>query len=311
MMLGLNLRNINQYSMYFIIYPFFYLLSLLPYRVLYLIGDGVAFLLRKVIKYRVKVVDQNLAIAFPEKSMQERKQIAKAFYQQFTDSFLETIKLISISEKELNKRFTSNIQILNDLYKTGQSVQILTGHFFNWEFANLSVSKNSIYPFVAVYMPLENKAFNKLIYNMRSRFGSVMIPATNFKSQFHQYITKGDPYALVLAADQNPGKPLQSYWVPFFGKLVPFVKGPEKGGKLNNAAQVFAHFYRVKRGYYHLDFELLTTTPNDYADGTFTAKFVKVLEEKIRQAPFNYLWSHRRWKYNYDAALHEKLLVKE
>ena len=296
--------------MYYIIYPIFYLLSLLPWRVLYFISDGIAFLLRKLIKYRVKVVAQNLAIAFPEKSIQERNKIAKDFYQQFTDSFIETIKLISISEKELNKRFSANIAVLNDLYQTGQSVQVLTGHFFNWEFANLSISKDSQYPFLVVYMPLENKAFNKLIYDMRARFGSVLIPATNFRSQFHQYINNGDPYALVLAADQNPGKPLQSYWIPFFGKLTPFVKGPEKGGKLNNAAQVFAHFYRVKRGFYQLDFELITTRPNEYAEGALTASFAKMLEAKIKQQPVNYLWSHRRWKYNYDASLHEKLVVK-
>lgn len=310
---GWSLR-INEYIMskilYFIFYCFFYLISLLPWRVLYFISDGIAFLLRKVIKYRVGVVNHNLAIAFPEKSIEERSKIAKAFYQQFTDSFIETIKLISISEKEFNKRFISNIEILNDLYKTGQSVQIVTGHFFNWEFANLGASKDILYPFIVVYMPLGNAFFNKLIFDMRARFGSVLIPATSFRSQFHQHVSKGNSYALVLAADQNPGNPLQAYWTPFFGKLTPFVKGPEKGGKLNNTAQVFAHFYRTKRGHYKLDLELITTTPNDFKEGALTAVFVKVLEDKIRQEPVNYLWSHRRWKYNYDAALHENLLVK-
>ena len=312
MMHGLNLRMIklNGPCMYKLFYSIFYVISLLPWRVLYFISDGISFILRRIVKYRVDVVDKNLAIAFPEKTIQERKKIAKDFYQQFTDSFIETIKLISLSEKELNKRFVSNIEVLNDLYKTGQPVQLLTGHFFNWEFANLGASNKSLYPFLVVYMPLKNKFFNKLIYDMRARFGSVLIPATNFRTQFHQYVTKGEPYALILAADQNPGNPLQSYWIPFFGKLTPFVKGPEKGGKLNNAAQVFAHFYRVKRGYYQLDFELITTSPNYYKDGELTALFVKVLEEKIKQKPLNYLWSHRRWKYDYDAALHENLVVK-
>jgi KDO2-lipid IV(A) lauroyltransferase len=295
--------------MYFIIYSLLYLVSLLPWRVLYIFSDGVAFLLKHVIKYRVNVVNQNLAIAFPHKTEKERKQIATRFYQQFTDSFIETIKLLSISDKTFEKRFTSNVHVLNDLYATGQSVQIMAGHFFNWEFANWGVAKYGKYPFIGVYMPLSNKAFNKIIYNLRARYGSILIPATNFRSQFHKYANEG-PYAMALAADQNPGNPLQAYWVNFFGRLTPFVKGPEKGAKLNNTAQVFVHFYRTKRGYYHSEYEVMTTSPNYFNDGQLTALYVKVLEDKIKLNPSNYLWSHRRWKYTYDAAIHVQLVVK-
>jgi KDO2-lipid IV(A) lauroyltransferase len=295
--------------MYFVIYSLLYLISLLPWRVLYIFSDGIAFLLKHVIKYRVDVVHQNLIIAFPNKTEKERKQIAYDFYQQFTDSFIETIKLLSISDKTFQKRFTSNVEVLNNLYPTGQSVQIMAGHFFNWEFANWGVAKYGKYPFLAVFMPLSNKVFSKLIYDLRARYGSILIPATNFRSQFHKYANEGS-YAMALAADQNPGNPLQAYWVNFFGRLTPFVKGPEKGAKLNNTAQVFVHFYRTKRGYYHSQYELMTISPNYFKDGQLTAIYVKVLEEKIKANPSNYLWSHRRWKYTYDAALHENLLVK-
>jgi KDO2-lipid IV(A) lauroyltransferase len=295
--------------MYFVIYSLLYLISLLPWRVLYIFSDGIAFLLKHVIKYRVDVVHQNLIIAFPNKTEKERKQIAYDFYQQFTDSFIETIKLLSISDKTFQKRFTSNVEVLNNLYPTGQSVQIMAGHFFNWEFANWGVAKYGKYPFLAVFMPLSNKVFSKLIYDLRARYGSILIPATNFRSQFHKYANEGS-YAMALAADQNPGNPLQAYWVNFFGRLTPFVKGPEKGAKLNNTAQVFVHFYRTKRGYYHSHYELMTISPNYFKDGQLTALYVKVLEEKIQANPSNYLWSHRRWKYTYDAALHENLLVK-
>ncbi len=295
--------------MYIIFYSLFYLISLLPWRLMYLISDFISFLLRKVIKYRLDVVHQNLAIAFPNKSKHEREKIAKDFYQQFTDSFIESIKLISISDKTFQKRFSSNIEVLNDLYQSGQSIQFMAGHFFNWEFANWGVAKYGKCPFLAVYMPLSNKGFNKLIYDVRAKYGTVLIPATSFRNQFPKYVSKGQ-YGLALAADQNPGNPLQAYWVDFFGKPTPFVKGPEKGAKLNNTAQVFVHFYRTKRGYYHSHYEVMTTSPNYFNDGQLTALYVKTLEEKIKQIPSNYLWSHRRWKYNYDAAVHEKLLVK-
>jgi KDO2-lipid IV(A) lauroyltransferase len=198
--------------------------------------------------------------------------------------------------------------VLNDLYKTGQNVQIMAGHFFNWEYANWGVAKYGQYPFIAVYMPLSNRFFDKLILQMRARFGSIMIPATQFKSQFHQYANKG-AYAMALAADQNPSNPMKAFWVPFFGKNTPFVKGPEKGAILNNTAQVFVHFYSTKRGYYHMEYTLMTTTPKEFKEGALTAMYVKILEEKIKLEPANYLWSHRRFKYDYDVSKHAALLV--
>jgi len=294
--------------MYFIIYSFCYLFSLLPWRIIYLLSDIATFILQRVVKYRVAVVQQNLAVAFPNKTILERKKIADEFYQQFTDSFIETFKLLSMSDKTFVKRFSSNAEVLNDLYATGQNVQIMAGHFFNWEFANWGVGKYSQYPFIAVYMPLSNPHFNKMILGLRKKYGSIMIPATNFRAQFQKFATKGR-YAMALAADQNPGNPLSAFWVPFFGQLTPFVKGPEKGAKLNNTAQVFVHFYRVKRGYYHSEYEVMTTSPNYFKDGQLTALYVKVLEEKIKQNPSNYLWTHRRWRYPYDATKHSNLVV--
>ncbi|MEI7588208.1 MAG: lipid A biosynthesis acyltransferase [Chitinophagia bacterium] len=294
--------------MYFIIYSFCYVFSLLPWRIMYLLSDLVAFILQRVVKYRVNVVQQNLAMAFPHKSIEERKKIMKDFYQQFTDSFIETFKLLSMSDKTFNKRFTSNADVLTDLYKTGQNVQIMAGHFFNWEFANWGAAKYGQYPFIGVYMPLSNPHFNKIILGVRKRYGSIMIPATNFRAQFQKFATEGR-YAMALAADQNPGNPLSAFWIPFFGHLTPFVKGPEKGAKLNNTAQVFVHFYRTKRGYYHSQYEIMTTSPNYFKDGQLTALYVKVLEEKIKQNPANYLWTHRRWRYPYDATKHSNLVV--
>lgn len=295
--------------MYLFIYIIVYLFSLLPWRVMYIISDFVAFLLQRVFKYRLAIVQQNLAIAFPKKTEKERQEIANEFYHQFTDSFIETFKLLSISDKNFDKRFTSNVEVLNNLYASKQSVQIMAGHFFNWEFANWGAAKYGKYPFIGVYMPLSNPYFNKIILKLRMRYGSIMIPATSFKTQFHKYATEGS-YAMALAADQNPGNPLSAYWLPFFGRLTPFVKGPEKGALLNNTAQVFVHFYRVKRGYYHSEYEVMTTSPNYFKDGQLTALYVKVLEEKIKLKPANYLWSHRRWRYEYDPKQHEKLLVQ-
>ncbi|MBW0163225.1 MAG: lysophospholipid acyltransferase family protein [Sediminibacterium sp. Gen4] len=293
--------------MYTLVSGLFYLLSRLPWWLLYLIGDGIYVLLYYVFGYRKKVVAANLLIAFPEKTAAERKQIEKKFYHNFVDTFIETIKLFSVSEKELRKRFICNIEVLNDLYAGDQNVQIVSGHYFNWEYANLGVAMDSKFPFVAVYMPLSNKVFDQLIYKFRTRFGTLLVPASEFKQNFHQYAR--NRYALALVADQNPGNPGKAYWTNFFSKPAPFARGPEKGAKMNNTAVVYAHFYKVKRGYYQLEFELITTKPHDFADGELTKLLVKKVEDSVRKIPDNYLWSHRRWKYSDQAEKYKHLMV--
>jgi len=294
--------------MYYILYAIFYLLSLLPWRILYIISDGFYGVLFYIIKYRKAVVFKNLKIAFPEKSEQEILQIAKAFYRNFTDTFIETIKLISVSEKTLKKRVQINAEVVNDLYQQGKNVQIHTGHFFNWEVGNLAMSlhmKN--YVFLGVYAPPKGEAMHRIIKRLRSKFGTVLIPSTSFRNTFHQYTKQ--PYVVGLVADQNPGDPNFAAWLPFFGKMTPFVTGPEKGAKRMDTAVVMMDFYKVKRGYYKIEYTLLTTEPKAMPEGEITKQLIAFIEAAIRKRPANYLWSHRRWKWEFDTEKHGHLVL--
>ena len=297
--------------MYYIIYPLLYLLSLLPWRVLYLLSDFAYLILYYISGYRKDVVMKNLSIAFPEKTEAERITIAKEFYRNLTDTFIETIKLLSVGDKEFAKRYTSNVEIVNAHFDSGINVTLLAGHFFNWEFVNLGEARYGKYPFVGVYMPVSNKAFDRIMFNMRKRYGTILIPAVDFKTRFQEYLTNVDGrYALALAADQNPGNPAKAHWIKFFGRLTPFVPGPEKGAKLDNTAVFFGHFYKVKRGYYHTQLELLTTTPQEFENGKLTELYVACVEKAIRLKPANYLWSHRRWKWEFEEEKYGSLVIK-
>ncbi|MBN9298685.1 MAG: lipid A biosynthesis acyltransferase [Filimonas sp.] len=291
--------------MYYIVYGLLYLVSLLPFRVLYFISDIFYYLLYYVIGYRKDVVMNNLKIAFPEKTDAERLKIARKFYSQFVDNFIEMLKLLSISKKTLEKRFKVNIEVLNDLKGKIDKVQVVTGHYFNWEFANSAVGHTSLFPFIVVYMPVKNKVFDKLVYKLRSRFGTILVPATAFRTNFHQYIK--DEYALILVADQNAGHVDNAYWLPFFGKMAPFVRGPERGAIKNNTAVIYAHFYPYKRGYYTAKLELITTTPREYAEGELTKILVKKVEDSVKEIPSSYLWTHKRWKWEFDPTKHKAL----
>lgn len=294
--------------LYYIIFPFFFLLSLLPLRVLYLLSNVIYFLVYYVFGYRKEVVFKNLSIAFPEKSEQEKIKIAKEFYGLFIDTFIETIKLISISKKQFLKRFEFDASILNELQKSQQPIQLHTGHFFNYEFVNLGFAiYKGTYKWLGIYSALSNPAFNKIMYNMRSKFGTTLISSKEFRSSFHQYTN--EPYLLGLAADQSTSNPLNAYWIYFFGRKTAFIKGPEKGARAMNTAVVMVYTYPIKRGYYKVETSLLTSDPNSMPLGSITKSLANFLEEKIKQHPANYLWSHKRWKHEYDAVKYKDLTV--
>ena len=154
--------------MYYIVYGFLWLFSLLPLRILYVLGDGFYILVYYIIKYRRDIVMNNLLIAFPEKTEQERIAIAKKFYHNLLDMFIETIKMISASDKFIAKRVKANWEVVNAIYSSGKSVQLQLGHNFNWEWANNVFVNETSFKLLAVYMPITNKIFEKLFYSARS-----------------------------------------------------------------------------------------------------------------------------------------------
>lgn len=294
--------------LYYIIFPIFYLLSLLPLKVLYFLGDGIYALVYYVFGYRKKVVMSNLTIAFPNKTEKEKIRIAKNFYHRFIDTFIETIKLISISRKEFLRRLDFDPSLLNELLETGQSIQLHSGHFFNYEFMNLGFSiYKKEHVWLGVYAELGNKAFDKIILDMRGKFGTTLVSTKDFRAKFHQYTSK--PYILGLAADQNTHNPHNAYWTTFFGIKTPFILGPEKGAKAMNTAVVMVYIYSVKRGYYKMETSLLTTTPKETEKGFITNALAKFIEQKVQEHPENYLWSHKRWKHQFDAEKFGHLVV--
>jgi KDO2-lipid IV(A) lauroyltransferase len=282
--------------MYYLGYVPLYILSLLPWFVMYRISDFLTFLVYNVFSYRKSVVMANLAIAFPEKTMEERRKIAKDFYRLLMDTIVETIKLISLSKEGVMKKFTGDASVINEVMDRGRNLTVLAMHNFNWEIVNHNVSMQLKYPFIGVYMPLTNKFFERLIADMRTRYGTIIIPAPKFKTDFVKYAHSH--HILALVADQNPGNPNNAYWVPFFGKLTPFVKGPEKGARLNETAVLFGHFFPLRRGHYTFEWKIPTYNAAELPEGELTKMYVAYVEECIRKHPANYLWSHRRWKYS-------------
>ncbi len=286
--------------MYYLVYGILYLFSLLPMFILYGISDFAYFIICHVLGYRKKVVMHNLSIVFPEKSIAEKKRIARKFYRNLTDTFIETIKLISISEKKFRKMASIDLTAAIEMAGKGKSVQFMAGHQFNWELANWLIAAQMPIPFVGVYMKIKNPAINKIFFDLRAKKGTMLVAATEFRNKMHQLLNT--QYSIGLAADQNPGTHSAANWLYFFGKPTPFVSGPDKAAIRNGCAVIYVKMVKLKRGQYRFDTLVLAENGAELVEGELTRRYRDKLEEMIRERPDNYLWSHRRWKAPYQNA---------
>ncbi|HXB91137.1 MAG TPA: hypothetical protein VNU72_02565 [Puia sp.] len=283
--------------MYYLLHGFLYLVSLLPMRALYFLSDVFYAIIYYVLGYRKKVVMDNLQKAFPEKSHAEHIRIAKKFYHNFIDSFIEVVKLISASDAFLQRRFTVDLGELNEIYKTGKSCQLHLGHTFNWEWGQLVLSRLTKYKILVVYMPIGNKVFERLFYWLRTRSGNDFLPASIMREAMASYRDK--QYLLGLVADQSPGSMHSAYWVTFLGRLTPFASGPEKGARSSGLPVFFASIEKPRRGYYHARVRMACPDAGILEEGELTRRYVHYLEGVIRSQPDMWLWSHRRWKHGW------------
>lgn len=280
-----------------LVYVVLFGVSLLPLRVLYGLSDALTFLNFHLIGYRKQIVLSNLDCAFPEKSIQEKRRIAKKFYSNFFDTLVESVKLISSDNRLIDRMFVVDPDMLKIFRSTRKNIQIHAMHNFNWEIVNLGAAREFNLPFLGVYQPITNPFFEALFKKIRTRTGTVLIPANDFKNNFLPYQDK--QYVIALVADQNPGHPAKAWWANFFGRPAPFVRGPETAAISRDNLVVFANFYKLKRGVYTFEAELFTDDTSTLREGEMTLKYIQYLERIIRLRPDNYLWSHRRWKHPY------------
>lgn len=283
-----------------IVYTLFYTLSLLPFRILYGMADIGYVLLYYIIRYRRGVVRKNLVTAFPEKSIDDIKTIERKFYHWFCDYFLEAIKLLSISEKELRRRFTIiNSEEVEQCFQEGQDVAAILGHYCNWEWLscvgmNLPPERET----GLIYHPLRNKTFDYLFRKLRSHErNSHVIPKKDILRYVVTKKREGVRNICGYISDQGPKWTNIHLWLPFLNhEYTPVFTGGERIMRKMNNAVFYVEMSRPKRGYYTATYKLITREPNSLPADDITRHFFCLLEETIRQEPAFYLWSHNRWK---------------
>lgn len=255
------------------------------------------FILYRLLGYRRKVVFGNLRNSFPEKSDAEIEQLGKKYYHHLCDLTLETFKTLTISKKNMLKhcRFSDEaLSILNKLAEDGKSIILVMGHLGNWEWAGNSFSLTCKHHLYVIYHPLSNKYFDGLMYRMRSRFGTGLIP---MKDTFRSMVSmRKELTATAFIADQSP-QPDGAHWMKFLNQDTPVFKGTELIARKINDPIVYGSIKKAKRGYYTIDVEILEPNPKTTEEGYITTLHTKRLEQDIIAQPEAWIWSHRRWKH--------------
>ena len=284
--------------LFYIVLFVWYLLSLLPLSVLYVLSDILFVLAYYVLRYRRRLVRKNLMDSFPEKKKSEIIKIEKGFYLFLCDYIVESMKLLTISKKNLQRRMVfKGTETVDEIIQDGQSCAIYLGHYCNWEWITslpLYVTKDA--QCGQIYHPLENKDFDRLFLRLRERMGAVCIPMAETLRRIVEFKKKGKQVVVGYISDQVPYWNNIHYWTNFLHHDTPVLTGTERIAKSANHAAFYMDAKCVRRGYYECAFKLITREPKKYKDFELTEIYFRELEKTIQRDPKYWLWSHNRWK---------------
>lgn len=286
-----------QLVVFILVYPLIWFVSILPFRILYVFSDIVYVLVYHIIGYRKKVVRKNIAMTLPHLSEKERLNIEKKSYHHLCDMFLEMMKTMTISEKEMNKRFVfTNLELYTALEKKQKSIAVMIAHYATYEWV-ISMNRKIEFEGFAIYKKVNNKYFDKLVRNIRSKFKATLITTSQTIPVIKENESLGHRGVYGFASDQSPQESKAFHWQKFMGIETPVYTGAEMLVKRFDMNVIFLRVKKVKRGYYEATFELMFDNPKAIPDYQISDEFLRRVEKQIYEAPEYYLWTHKRWKH--------------
>jgi KDO2-lipid IV(A) lauroyltransferase len=273
------------------------MISILPFRVFYWFSDLIYLIVYRVVGYRKQTVRDNIALALPHLTTTERLAIEKKFFRHMCDMFLEMIKTLSISHKEMDKRFKiTNIELVKEFENKGKSTILMTSHYASWEWLMTLNNQTKFYG-VGVYKKIANKYFDQLVRDIRSRFNAELVETTKAIPLMRDNEKTGKLFMYGLVSDQSPKLDRAFHWHKFMGIEVPVHTGAEMLAKRYDFNVLFVDVKKVKRGYYEATFVNISEDPTSIPNFEMTERYLKLVEKQILDAPEYYLWTHKRWKH--------------
>jgi Kdo2-lipid IVA lauroyltransferase/acyltransferase len=268
----------------------------LPFGILYLLADLLAFLGQYVIKYRREVVYQNLRNSFPEKSEKEINKIAKHFYKNLADLVFETFKSFKMKKEVLQKRVKfKNQEVIDQLYVDKKNVFATLGHCGNWEWVGNRIALFLQHEGAAIYKPIHDKFFDNYMIGIRQKYKDTLM--IDYKRVFRTLVSlKQKLFTVFILSDQSPPRTELNYFVDFLSQKTAFYDGMEKVARTLNYAVIYLDIKRVSRGFYEVEIIPITHDAKNTKEDFITKEYIRLLEKSIISQPDNWLWSHRRWK---------------
>ena len=278
--------------------PFiFKLFKATPFLLLYGISNVIYFILRFIFPYRKKIIEKNIRNSFPNKSDQEIKNLRNKYYRHLADILVESLKMWGLSDQELLERMkVKNPEVLEKLYLEKKSLIGIGAHYCNWEWGSLILPLITKHHCFGVYKPLSNKKLDTFMKALRTQKGMQLIAMKDIIREIIR--KKSEPTFTILIADQSPMKDEIQHWETFLNQSTAVYLGPEKISRSTGYPLYYIHIDKIKRGYYEIEFLLISDNPKEENDLELTSKHVKILEKQILDHPENWLWSHNRWKHS-------------
>jgi KDO2-lipid IV(A) lauroyltransferase len=270
-------------------------LSYMPMGVLYVVSNAMYLIMFYIAGYRKKVVFGNLECSFPMKTEAERLTIAKKFYHHLCDLMVESIKMHSMSDKQVRKRMRCVNPGLLEKYRN-RTVALIGGHYSNWEWYAAFASLHTPQQAVALYTPVRSKFLDKKLYDVRSRFGLKMRNMKQLASVYR--MAQQSPLALIFATDQSPRNPQSAHWMTFLNQKTGVLTGTEHFARRGDYPVIYGELRKNKRGHYEVEYSVLFENSAKTKPGEITEAHTRALENTIIKRPELWLWSHKRWKHS-------------
>lgn len=274
-----------------------YFISKMPLKILYIFSDIIFYLNHYVVGYRKKIITQNIKNSFPDKTDHEIAEIRKKFYLNFSDYLAETVKSFTMSERETRVRMQHiNQQVFHDAKEEGKNIILLAGHVFNWEWMNALatiVPQKNCHP---VYRKVNSSFWENQMKKVRSKFGNEALEANEVILNIFRSKNDGDSIYLFVA-DQTPHVAHVNYGLEFLNQRTPAFIGYDKLATRMDLAFIYCEMQKVKRGLYQINYHRIMPEGEKFVNNEVVKKFHQLLENTIKKRPDNYLWSHRKWKY--------------
>ena len=286
---------------YFFIYLICYPLSLLPLPVLYLLAGPLYVALNYVVRYRRKVVEENLRRSFLEKSERELNRLRDRYYWHLSQIVLEMVKMLTISRRSLQRRYHCvNPEVVNDFFEQGRSVILMSSHYNNWEWMIVSLEEMFLHHGIGVGKGNSDKVFEKLVNRARTRCGTQVVFADTVRETFEEYETQHHPAAYMMLSDQSPNSKKKCYVTQFLNQTTGVIFGAEHFARKYDIPVLYYEVIKERMGKYRVEVQLIAEHPNDLPEYAITQRYVELLEQTIRRQPAFWLWSHRRWKFQFE-----------